>query len=267
MKLYNYWVRHSGKLVIDGQPVDATFYGKSNTSEDDAHRDATNKESAVQRRIDQGNTANRESYDVPIREEIVTRLDGRNVVTRNRYGAMVLNSEDLLFVDIDHPRFGFFRKLFRKPKGTVKEQIVEMVMEKASKSEYRNIGIRIYETRKGVRLIIQGIQSLPVDGKVMALMADFNADDLYATLCIKQQCYRARLTPKPSRIKCKTPRVPFPRSEAEQKNLDMWIEDYNKCAAGFAVCKHIRDIGRFRENTAVRFHDSQTNSTEALPLA
>jgi hypothetical protein len=39
---------------------------------------------------------------VPIREEIVQRL-GPDIVTRNSYGALCLNTPDVLFVDVDSP--------------------------------------------------------------------------------------------------------------------------------------------------------------------
>jgi hypothetical protein len=38
---------------------------------------------------------------VPIREQIVQR-DGDVIITRNSYGALCLNSPDVLFADIDH---------------------------------------------------------------------------------------------------------------------------------------------------------------------
>ena len=267
MKIYQYWVQQPGTLTINGQVVEAVFYGKSNQSEVDARSDATAQMHAVQKRIDGHHRASEEKYDVPIREEIVHRIDNRNLVTRNRYGALVLNSEDLLFIDIDKPSFGFFQRLFGTPKGTAKEQIVAMVRKKAEKGAYRNMGFRLYETKVGIRMIVQGMKSMPVDKSVMKLMANFNADPLYTHLCEKQQCYRARLTPKPTRIKCITPRVRIPRTDEEQRAIESWIERYSQLSEPFAVCKHICDIGHFRDNTITRYHDDQTRARKNLPLA
>ena len=266
MKLYKFWVKQTGKLTVDNYTFDAQFYGKSDSSVEDAKRDAGEQAKAVQRRID-GKAESRESYDVPIREEIVHRIDDRNLITRNRYGALVLNTENVMFVDIDKPRFGFFETLFNKPSGSAKEQMVAMVEKRAAKSAYRNLGFRLYETQAGVRVIVQGFKTSPVDKNVMKLMADFNADPLYALLCEKQQCYRARLTPKPSRIKCKAQKLIFPRTEAEETAHRAWVERYEQCAHGFSVCKHIKDLGRFREESVIRYHDTQTGAREPRPLA
>ncbi|MBN2340432.1 MAG: hypothetical protein JXX29_01075 [Deltaproteobacteria bacterium] len=255
-----------GKLRVDGNAFDALFYGKSNSSEADARHDAGEQAKRVQARID-GTGEPKESYDVPIREEIVHRIDDRNLITRNRYGALVLNTEDLLFIDIDKPKFGFFEALLGKAKGTTKEQITRMVEARAAKSAYRHLSFRLYETNVGVRVIVQGMQASPVSKQVMTLMRDFNTDPLYAMLCEKQQCYRARLTPKPSRIKCNTPRVIFPRSETEQRTHQEWVRTYEQLSQSAAVCRHIKDIGRFRENRTIRYHDEQTRCAKNLPLA
>ena len=46
-------------------------------------------------------------YTRPICERILAKLNYCNVVTRNRYGAEVLNSSDTCFIDIDHVRRTF----------------------------------------------------------------------------------------------------------------------------------------------------------------
>ena len=41
------------------------------------------------------------SYYALIREEIIQEIDDQNVISRNHYGAEVLNSENVVFVDCD----------------------------------------------------------------------------------------------------------------------------------------------------------------------
>jgi hypothetical protein len=55
---------------------------------------------------------------VPIREQIVQR-DGDVIITRNSYGALCLNSPDVLFADIDHAQ---------PPAGCVMPAIVAAVL-------------------------------------------------------------------------------------------------------------------------------------------
>ena len=49
---------------------------------------------------------------VPIREEIVDRL-GENILTRNSYGALCINSPDVFFIDVDFSEHRPFRYLTR----------------------------------------------------------------------------------------------------------------------------------------------------------
>lgn len=59
----------------------------------------------------------------------------------------------------------------------------------------------VYRTSAGFRLIVQGKGFTPGSPETRKLMRRFGADYLYATLCDAQKCFRARLTPKPYRIR------------------------------------------------------------------
>ena len=116
MRTYKFWQKVQGTLIIDGRPKQASFLGGSNHSKLDAEKSARERLETVQRRID-GKDKKEEEYRVEIKEEVITELDSKNVVTRNRYGALVLNSEHTMFIDIDQPPFSLLNLLlpWRKP--------------------------------------------------------------------------------------------------------------------------------------------------------
>src|SRR5690606_8392641 len=74
----------------------------------------------------------------------------------------------------------------------------------------RGLGYRIYETHNGYRVIVTGREMAPADPAVQAMCRAMNCDALYVKLCLKQDCFRARLTPKPSRIRQRAIRLRFP---------------------------------------------------------
>ena len=45
----------------------------------------------------------------------------------------------------------------------------------------------------------------------MRMMDEFSCDPLYTLLCVKQSCFRAQLTPKPSRVTFRGCKVKYPR--------------------------------------------------------
>lgn len=270
MKLYKYWVREYGVLQINGATPQISCFGGSNQSLDDAKLKALEKIAAVQKRVQEGRRRADESYDVEIREEIIQEVNSQNIVSRNRYGALVLNSADTLFIDIDEPPIdigGFFKSLFSSKRRDKKQSIIEMIRKKAQGMNLQGMALRLYETSKGVRVIVSGRLFDPRSSETQELFRRFNADRLYAYLCKKQNCFRARLTPKPSRAKCSTPKVSYPRTPDEQAALDKWLAGYNQSSASFSVCRFIDSIGMPLDNAIVSFHDSITKAHTTLPLA
>src|SRR4051812_930627 len=104
MKFSKFWIKHRETIAIGGENKQITVYGASDVSIDDAKNQALAKAKAVQDRIF-GRSTKRISYEATIREEIVDKLDPTNVITRNNAGCLVLNSEKLMFIDIDKPPF------------------------------------------------------------------------------------------------------------------------------------------------------------------
>lgn len=266
MKFYKYWVKETATLQVNGEPQKSTCFGGSNISMEDARLNAKEKLQKVQARIN-GSSEQEEEYQVSIREEIITTIDEHNIITRNRYGALVLNSENTCFVDIDEPRLSFWQSLFGHGKHSKKELIIQMIEKKAAKPPLNALNYRIYETHSGIRLIISGKPLQPSSAESKALLKAFNSDWLYQILCVKQDCYRARLTPKPYRIKCKAHRVTFPRDQEQQSLLEQWVKSYEQHSAKFGVCKFVKQIGDEIPNKIIKFHDAETRAYKSIKLA
>ena len=197
-------------------------------------------------------------YVRPVCEPVVYEQDSLNVVTRNHYGAEVLNSEEICFIDIDHIHRTFgetWRMLFggaRLPEDVLAARIDALL----SRSENADLGFRLYKTAAGFRLAVEGRRLEPDGPRARTLMRFFNADHLYANLCISQKCYRARLTPKPWRIKMK-----------RYEGGDSWIEEYDRRRKDYAVCKFVCAKGRRIDSPVIVLHDERTLCGSGLPLA
>ena len=110
MRIPPYWrkEKHVGR-DWHGREVCYWAWGWSFQSEAEAHDEAVAR---AKRRFDAGDRREaRSDYDYleyPLREEIVETLaqDGElsALITRNRYGCLVLNTARACFVDVDYPR-------------------------------------------------------------------------------------------------------------------------------------------------------------------
>jgi hypothetical protein len=266
VKIYHFWHKESVEIRIDGKPAKITVYGRSNVSAEEARKDAPGRARRIERKI-AGESFPKEDYSVDIREEIVLEIDSHNVVTRNRYGARVLNTESVTIIDIDHHRSTFLETLgFRKRDN--KAAIVEDLGKLASRPEYSALGFRVYETFMGVRLIVTGAYLDPASNMGNALFSQAHADPVFAKLCVKQQCYRARLTPKPHRIKQRKIAHRWPMVPDEFEKAKEWVREYEAASLGFATCRFVKTFGK--EHPAfgiIALHDEETKARSHLPLA
>lgn len=104
-----YWAEARAEAVTpQGRRVRVVRFGWSDTGEADARRLAEVRVREARSALERGlPTAMREpkvpyngAEGVPIREEVVRRV-GEAVLTRNSYGAICLNTPDVLFADVD----------------------------------------------------------------------------------------------------------------------------------------------------------------------
>jgi hypothetical protein len=266
MKIYKHWVAEKQKILIDDEEQEITCYGGSNISTDDARLRAREKTEKIQRKIE-GEKHVFDEYEAEIREEILQTIDNHSAITRNRYGAQVLNAENLMILDIDKPKSSFGDLFKRKDAESDKAKILDMVRKLVTSSKYKDYGYRIYETYQGARVIVLGKDFNPRDHETKKMMDEFNCDPLYTRLCIKQGCYRARLTPKPYRMNMRAYKVRFPRN-GDDHEFQQWLTNYESESRSFSVCNLIEQIGMSHHlNDVIRLHDDITGVDFRQPLA
>jgi len=266
MKLFKIWTSAKAKIVIGGEEKEIACYGGSNTSIEEAQLRAKEKLERLQRKIN-GDRQVLTDYEVEIREEILQTVDEKSIITRNRYGAQVLNAENLMFLDIDKPKSslaGLFRK---KDPQQDKAKIFDMVRKLATSPKYSALGFRIYETFAGARVIVLGKEFSTRDRDTIAMMNEFHCDTLYVAICRKQVCFRARLTPKPYRINMKAYKVKYP-TDGDDIEFQKWLRTYEYESRNYSVCKFIEQTGTSHYVVeAVQLHDEITGATVNRALA
>jgi hypothetical protein len=277
MKTAKYWTRAQGDFPgPSGESLQIRARGWSDESLDGARRKALEVARRVADRIASGMAkADRYPYgDRPLPEPMIQQLDG-GIVTRNGYGALILNTDELMFVDVDRKSApakpgGLLSSLFGKPKPEPTQDPV--TAELAAITSRHNLSARLYETAAGYRLIVTSAPFKAGGAAAEALLAEYKSDPLYIRLCRMQESFRARLTPKPWRCGYPKRYLEYPFETPRERELaSQWEREYNLKCAAFATCRLIHDLGAtssradFRE--LIELHDRETKALSTLPLA
>ena len=153
MLVPRYWARTEGTATDPkGKRYRFQLWGWSQESAADALSLARDRLSALVARIAHGEPAGAYSYGKqPLREEIIHSLAesdsrGEALVTRNRYGALVLNAAQVPFIDVDAPRVGAIGRIARLFKRTPQPDPTLERIRQACRSHARG-SFRIYRTR------------------------------------------------------------------------------------------------------------------------
>src|SRR5262249_13129913 len=105
MKFYKYWAKGTA-TVADVHPWNVRAFGGSDVSMQEALQRANERAGRVAAALVNGQAPGSYGYDErPLREEIIEEIrDGGKLValiTRNAYGSLVLNTNRVMFVDVD----------------------------------------------------------------------------------------------------------------------------------------------------------------------
>ena len=199
-----------------------------------------------------------EDYTTLLLEPIVEKLDEDNVITRNRYGVQVLNSTSVCFVDVD--RFplslGDVFRGFLGRKLTPEEKLLQALRELCSADA--SLGVRVYRTHNGWRIMLVGDGLAPDSPRMHELCRALHADPLYESLCTRQQCWRARLSPKPYRVGVPGYPRPVDSESVNTPETQDWLRRYEAACSGKAVCRLVEYFGRGISGPVVELHDRQT---------
>ena len=238
----------------------ADFYGSSHHGEDSL---SCFRRSS--RELDEQNNA--ESNSVVTTDQILQCRDEQNIITRNRYGVRVLNSSSLCILDVDsflRPRKQRLLALFG---GGMSAESCLLTAARSLVARDERLGLRVYRTARGWRIIAGSRSFAPDDGSTVPLQSALQVDSPYARLCISQKCWRARLIPKPYRLGMPCVYPELTESGELTPDADHWIRLYEEKSAHVAVCRLVDSFGEDFSSSVLDLHDETTRALYSdLPL-
>lgn len=281
MLIPRFWAKAEQMVASpEGFDYQLRSWGCSPASHADAQADAQRRLAALVARIRQGyHPENLYPYRVSLlREQLLHELPGPRgepsaIVTRNRYGSLVLNTAGALFLDIDLPADTLLRRLLgllRGSSATLEDRVLKRLRDVLTASNRG--GFRIYRTAAGFRALATGRLFEPGGRESEELMHAARVDRAFIALCRVQHSFRARLTPKPWRIGQPIPHIvyPFEHPDAEPA-FQAWLREYDAACAGYAACRLIEQIGPETAHPEIQpireLHDLATRASSGLPLA
>jgi hypothetical protein len=239
MKFAKYWKQQPVQLdrpvfeETDGSQTEFSVWGASNINATEAANNAAARAEQF-KRFAKHDFSRQQDYEYSngyIKEEVleeITAADGSAlaVITRNSYGASVLNTESVLFGDIDVVELGFIARIMVMLGAVKKDKDYYLKMLIDYQEHRPELAMRVYETYAGLRFLITHKTYRADDLEVKKMFTELGVDSLYARLCQQQSCFRARLTPKPWRIGMSRPASRYPRDELEQQDFCHWLHRY-----------------------------------------
>ncbi|GAB6166063.1 hypothetical protein JCM19992_20630 [Thermostilla marina] len=300
MRVYRHWHRIEVKVQDPhGRDWWLCEFGWSENAPDDAVRMA---EERVQRRRkllaegkwppprDENRPRPPRDYEQypnrPPREEIVREIAGPRgtdaIVTRNSYGALVLCAAELMFVDVDLPQLpappkkSWLARLFGDkdlPEDSAESIEHECLARiRHTLERFRVLNARVYRTAGGFRCAVLDRPMQPDSEESRQLMETMEADPLYVRMCRRQECFRARLTPKPWRCDLELPPHSFPfASPTAEQSYREWEASYDQGIAGWSVCRLVDTIDDGPVHAGfeplIGLHDQLTRCDTNAPLA
>ena len=276
---------------------------------------------------------------LPIREEVIQTQDDW-AITRNTYGALCLNTPDVLFIDIDdqpaakierpksikrlsrtliiltwlaciglfgysyvlphineaNPPFqaslmvvGIFSIVSLIVIGFVYSKAISMfyTLHQALYPPLKRIEafakkhptwiMNLYRTPAGYRLLVLHQTFDPTDEKLWHELRELGIDPMYQLMCQKQNCFRARLTPKPWRMNMEK-KIPEGRKiwQADYANSAeriRWVTDYTALSRNYASCHWVKNynfntLGILpKAKRILQMHDQLCQAYSKQPLA
>ncbi len=282
MKIPKYWVRHEGDVRRpDGEAWRVFAWGWSESNTGEAAAKADERFQLLEQRVRQGLELPRGyAYgDRPAREQILDRITGADgqldaMLTRNSYGAIVLNTSRAMFVDVDAPETpppsqGFLGRLFGRSEPPPPDDAPLANLRNALRATRGSY--RVYRTAAGFRALAIDRPFTPASSDSESVMKAVGADPAFIQLCRIQESFRARLTPKPWRIDQAGPPGQFPRPPEQEPAFEEWIRRYDRASESKATCTFVETVGSTAVDPLiapiVTLHDARTRATSGLPLA
>jgi len=134
--------------------------------------------------------------------------------------------------------------------------------------------LRLYQTPAGLRVLATHEPMAARSELTRSFFQAVSTDETYVRMCLNQNCFRARLSAKPWRIKMaeRLKAGAWPVAPELLPARQAWIERYESQAASYAACRYLETLGSgfiHRELQAVvDLHDRESRALrQDLPLA
>ena len=109
-----------------------------------------------------------------------------------------------------------------------------------------SLHLRIYRTPMGYRILVMDRTFSPRENTTIILLNKFHSDSIYTLMCKNQNCFRARISPKPWRVDMDrlrpTPGV-WPIKQKHMGKRKEWINEYNKRSQRYSSCHFVMQLG------------------------
>jgi hypothetical protein len=156
-----------------------------------------------------------------------------------------------------------------RSEGAARERIAAFL---AAHPDWR---LALYRTPAGLRALALHRRFRPDEPAVAAFYEAIGADPAYVRMCRHQQCFRARVSPKPWRIGIRTHLGPrpgvWPINPARLPDRVRWVADYDLASRGYAACRCLEELGQGPRDPAAealrRIHDELARADSGLPIA
>ncbi len=286
----DHWYKATTEATVDGQTRVAAGFSKISPGDAKVRAETAARNAA--NRAARGEEGQDYPYGVrPLAEPVLRewrRGDGTlsGLLSVNARGCVVLNTAAVMFVDVDLPRpakssGGLFGSLFGRKSAVTAPDPAEPALAKlrAFVQAHPEWGFRVYRTAAGLRYLCTSALHDPAAPGSLAVLTELGSDPLYIRLCEKQECFRARLTPKPERVDRRAFKRLHRRPYGSKEEKPVALTDaaappasaYEIAAQKFGVCKYVEHLGATMTHPEVQLlaaiHDQYTRPDSGLPLA
>lgn len=167
----------------------------------------------------------------------------------------------------------FVRRSMVAARGGMEQMALRRVDEFMSR--HADWGVRLYRTPAGLRLLATHGVFDPRDPAVERYLNELGADPVFTRMCLRQNCFRARVSPKPWRIGIAAHLRPrtgvWPIAPDKLPLRQSWVEAYETAAVSHAACRFLKTLGTAMIHVDVsatqQLHDELCRADSNLPIA
>jgi hypothetical protein len=135
--------------------------------------------------------------------------------------------------------------------------------------------LRLYRTPAGLRVLVLHQPFAPSDPAVKGFFDKLGVDPVYAAMCRNQQCFRARVSPKPWRVGVSEHMRPrpgtWPISPDRSEQRQAWVRVYEAAAATYASCRFVENLGsgttHAKTEAVCTLHDNLSRALSGREIA